>query len=47
MTDKRIIKLPSGKVIADPSQDKVTVQVVEGKRIDDFLDTRRIPKRFQ
>jgi len=47
MTDKRVIRLPSGKVIADPSEDKVTVLVKEGKRIDDFLDTRRIPKRFQ
>ena len=47
MTDKRIIRLPSGKVIADPSKDTVTVLVREGKRIDDFLDTRRIPKRFQ
>ena len=47
MTDKKIIQLPSGKVIADPSKDTVTVLVREGKRIDDFLDTRRIPKRFR
>lgn len=47
MTDKRIIRLPSGKVIADPSKDEVTVQVREGKRIDEFLAVKRIPKRFE
>jgi len=47
MTDKKIIRLPSGRVIADPSKDKVTVQVKEGKRIDEFLDFRKLPKRFE
>lgn len=47
MTDRKVIRLRSGHVITDQSEDKVTVLVKEGKRIDDFLDTRRIPKRFQ
>lgn len=47
MSDKQILNLKSGRVIADPSKDKVNVQVVEGKRIDDFLETTRLPRRFR